>query len=162
MLIGPGHDYVYRLPENSSNIFYGRFGGLSVLRSVGDIVNPSPLTPHGISSGRSLIESFEVSTLSPPVGVENKLFAMLPSKHQVQELVNHAMSTALVCHDCVDHTRFPLQLNQLYETDPEDYSLDDKKFLALVYALIALGRRYAPSTAEDEIDESGEKVKLKG
>lgn len=162
MLIGPGNDYVYRLPETSSNIFYGRFGGLSVLRSVGDIVNPAPAIPPAISPGRSLIESFEVSTLSPPVGVEMKLFAMLPSKPQVQELVDHAMRTALVCHDCIDHVRFPLQLNQLYATDPEDYSLDDKKFLALVYSLVALGRRYLPSTADDEIDATGEKVKLKG
>lgn len=162
MLIGPGHDFIYRLPDTSSNIFYGRFGGLSVLRSVGDIVNPLAATSQAISPGRSLIESFEVSTLSPPVGVENKLFAMLPSKNQVQDLVDHAMKTALVCHDCIDHIRFPRQLDRLYEVDPEDYSLDDKKFLSLVYALIALGRRYLPSTTDDEIDETGDKVKLKG
>lgn len=162
MLIEPGNDYVYRLPESSSNIFYGRFGGLSVLRSVGDIVNPLAPSPTATSPGRSLIESFEVSSLSPPFGVENKLFSMLPSKSQVQELVNHAMRTALVCHDCIDHTLFPLQLDQLYENDPEEYSIDEKRFLALVYALVALGRRYSPSTVENEIDEAGEKVKLKG
>lgn len=162
MLIGPGDDYVYRTPESSSNIFYGRFGGLNMLRFLGDMAVPSPGTAPQPSPGRTLIEAFEVSALSPHVGVDSRLFTMLPSKQQVQDLVNYAIKTALTLHDCLDHARFPSQLDRLYEIDPEDYTLDDKKFLTLLYALLALGKRYTPSTSFDEIDERRKKVKLKG
>lgn len=162
MLIGPGDDYVFRTPDSSSNVFYGRFGGLNMLRFLGDMAVPSPGMAQQSSPGRTLIEAFETSSLSPHVGIESRLFTMLPSKQQVQDLVDRAFRTALILHDCLDHARFSLQLDRLYQTDPEDYSLDDKKFLTLLYALLALGKRYSPSTELDEISENSQRVKLKG
>lgn len=162
MLIGPDDDYIHRKPETPSSIFYGCFGGLNMLRFLGDMATPLSEDVRHSPIGHTLIEAFEMSALSPHVGIESRLFMTLPSKQQTQDLINYATRTALILHDCLDYARFSVQLDHLYEIDPEDYSADDKAFLSLLYALLALGKRYSPSITSDEIDEYNERVKPKG
>lgn len=88
---------------------------------------------------------------------------LLPSKQRVLELVDNALRTTLSCHDCLDHSSFVESLDELYAIDPELYSQDNYKFLALVYAAIALGRRCeAESSVDEKRSEHHERVKVKG
>lgn len=162
MIVGLGDGYVYRIPQTGSNYFYGGFGGLSALRAVSNTGFHGSGMATAPSPGRDFVEAFETTSLLPTTGVEARTCALLPSKQQVQNLAVHASRTALTCHDCLDFDDFTIKLDRLYTIDPEDYSPNDKSFLILVYALVALGRRYMPSTEEDEIDEVGNTVKFKG
>ena len=163
MFIGPGDDYVYRLPHASSNLFYSGFAGLNVLRAIGDMGAQSSELPHVALPGRELVEAFESLVLDRPLGMQGGLYALLPPKTQVQELADRVSSTILFGHDIlVGFEDFPRKLDRLYEVDPEEYGVEDKKFLALIYAVLALGKRCGPSTADDEVDEHSDRVKLKG
>lgn len=164
MLVGPGDDYVYRIPQSSSNLFYGRFGGLSILRTVGNTASRHRAATASMSSpGRDLVDAFESTVyFSPPIATQARINSLLPSKQQVQEMTIRALTTALICHECLDHVAFARRLDRLYEVDPEDYLQDDKSFLTLVYALVALGRRFAPLSADDEVDETSDRVRYKG
>ena len=157
---------IYRIPEVDSNIFYGRFGGLSVLRAVARsllAVSQSPQTTS-TSPGHELVQAFHDLTLVPRRGsfdLSLRPPTFLPSKVQVLNHVSYASRTALICHDCLDHARWPKQLDRLYDMDVEDYSADDEHFLALVYALIGLSMRYTPPADSDAFDDPT-RIRLKG
>lgn len=68
----------------------------------------------------------------------------LPSRNCIDEYINRTADTVLVCHDCLDHQDLSRLLDRLYATDTEDYCQEDNVSLALVYAIVACGRRYAP------------------
>ncbi|KIW42680.1 hypothetical protein, variant 2 [Exophiala oligosperma] len=166
MLIGPEDDYYVHLPNVSSTIFYGRFGGLSVLRSLGRSllweVQPSPTSS---SPGRELVEAFHDLTLGPhKLSGESyrRVATCLPSKDQVRADISLACRTALICHDCLDHALLSRQLDNLYDTDPEDYSNAQQQSLALVYSLVALGRRYSTTPSGIESHQATDATNPKG
>lgn len=165
MLIGPEDDYVVHVPDVSSTIFYGRFGGLSVLRSLGRSllldVQPSPTS----SPVKELVEAFHDLALGPhkrSVQSSRRLTTCLPSKDQVNTAIALACRTALICHDCLDHALLSRQLDNLYDTDPEDYSNGNLQSLALVYSLVALGRRYSPVRTGSESHQVPDATNPKG
>lgn len=162
MFIRSDDDYVYRLPETSTNIFYGRFGGLSVLRSVQTTSAQRLHSTQILTPGQQMVEAFETTSLPPPTGFEPRFYTLLPKKQQVVDLTKYALETALVFHQCLDLTQYLSSLDRIFEIAEEDYSPDDKGFLTLVYSVIALGSRCLPSTGEDEIDDDSDKVKFKG
>lgn len=162
MLIGPGDDLVYRMVESNSNGFLGRFGGLNVIRTLG--VKSARLThsPHMERFSHGLVQTSDILSLSSTSRLSIRSFAMLPPKHEVQILSDQAINTALVCHECLDRQDFTRHLDYLYDIDPEEYLPGDRSFLALVYVMVALGKRYSPTSEDDEIDENSTTMKFKG
>lgn len=162
MLIGPGDDFVYRVSEANANVFYGRFGGLSVMRTLGTNSVQLAHSPSMEWFGRGLTQASDLVSLSPASASPTRAFAMLPPKSQVQHLSEQATRTALICHECLDRQDFGQCLERIYSIDPEDHSPADKSFLALVYVMIALGKRFSPMNEEDAIDKHGVRVKFRG
>ena len=68
----------------------------------------------------------------------------------------------IVGHDFVDHVDFEEHLDRLYDLEPEDFTPADNKFLAQVFAMLALGRRFSPMSDVDQVDEAEQLVRLKG
>ncbi|KAK9234438.1 hypothetical protein V1525DRAFT_413084 [Lipomyces kononenkoae] len=164
MLVGPDDDYVCHMPQTSSNLFYGRLGGLRLLNSVKQPLFRARRSPGGSMPVCELIEAFDDLT---PFRRHNSVdssrpLPLLPPKEQVIKHVSYACETALVCHDCLDHKRFSNQLDHLFETDPEDYSADDERFMAVVYALVSLSLRYSPSDSAQRVHESSGRAKIRG
>jgi hypothetical protein len=114
------------------------------------------------SPGRDLVKAFETSSFSPAIGIEPRIYAMLPPRDEVVETTVRAQQTALICHECLDNVDYLNHLDKLYISDPEDYEAGDRSFLTLVYAVVALGRRFLPSTIADEVDVSSDTVKFRG
>lgn len=163
MLIGPDDDYVFRVPQISSNVFYGRFGGLSVLRSVSRSLMPP--SSEVSSAGIELVEAFHDLTLSSRKGSFDgrvRSTAFLPSRNEVRNHITHACRTGLICHDCLDHAHLSEQLELLYDVESEDFSADLQQSLALVYALLALSRRYAPTGTTTQDTEDPDNITLRG
>ncbi|KAK9364638.1 hypothetical protein V1509DRAFT_613298 [Lipomyces kononenkoae] len=164
MLVGPEDDYVCRTPHTSAYLFYGRLGGLRVLNIVKQPLVLARRSPGGSMPTCELMEAFDNQTFFRlPNSVEGSgPLPLLPSKEQVIKHVSYACKTALICHDCLDHKRISGQLDRLFETDPEDYSADDERFLAIVYALMSLSMRYSPSDSAQRVQESLGRARLRG
>ncbi|KAJ8097200.1 hypothetical protein POJ06DRAFT_262741 [Lipomyces tetrasporus] len=164
MLVGPEDDYVCHTPQTSSHLFYGRLGGLRVLNSVRQPLVLARRSPGGSMPPCELMEAFDdLTPFRRHSSVEGSgPLPLLPPKEQVIKHVSYACKTALVCHDCLDHKRFSGQLDRLFETDPEEYSADDERFLAVVYALMSLSMRYSPSDSAHQVQESLGRAKLRG
>ncbi|KAF2720983.1 hypothetical protein K431DRAFT_269508 [Polychaeton citri CBS 116435] len=164
MLVGAGDDHVYHLSHSTSAIFHGKFAAVTILRAVGDLcakfatIDPSIELP----SGRQLVEAFELSAIHPPQNLRRGLFSLLPSKEQVIQLVILTFDFALACHDCMDRDDFFAHLDRIYQIDVEDYSTEDHKFLALLYAALALARRYEASSQPSAQTLDDGRVILKG
>lgn len=163
MIIGPGDDYLFRKPHSSSSTFYGRHSGLRVLGAIGDLIQQqaSP-TAHEGSFGRELVGAFESASLNQPSLTQTNMIAMLPAKNHVLDLKEAAVQGALIGHDQLDHEEFARHLDVIYSRDPESYEPEDWTFLALVYIVMALARRYSPPDLDDEIPQNGNHIKLKG
>ena len=68
-----------------------------------------------------------------------------PSPEKLQDTISIALDSALNCMECIDRNELWPQIHDLYKKDPQHYEEHDKSILALLYALMALGRRYAPN-----------------
>ena len=103
--------------------------------------NPA-MTPTPDSPGRALVKVLETPVDLPARSPLYWLDALLPSREKTWTIVAHALDWALICHDCIDRTAFQTRLDGLFEL-PRDASIaEHKSFLALVYALLALGELY--------------------
>lgn len=158
--IEPGDDFANRSFE--SEIFHGYTSKFSVLTTS---VNQIPQLSDDkwiAQAGQNVVQAFETLTMKPHLEFRSREHTIIPSKADAQKLTHYAIKRALICYDCVDEDELRERLNDFYEIDPEDYALEDKQFLCLVYALLALARRWTPLSKADVIDETSEKVRIKG
>lgn len=144
MLVRFGDDYVHRDPENAAMIFYGCFAGLNILRSIGNALVTKSTPAEVEPPGAQLLEAFEAQTSKQVRQLQDGPYAALPTLEQARALVEQAGRTALICHDLMNWSSFAKQLVQIYETDPSAYLPTFREPLSLLYALLALGRRYTP------------------
>ena len=94
-----------------------------------------------------------VSVLSTLPGPPSAI-GLLPAQQRTLDLTTLAARRALVSHDCIDRAQYASHLKRLYDTDSEDYDEDDQVFLALVFAALALGRRYEERSEEGSGDNT--------
>ncbi|GAB7351299.1 hypothetical protein MBLNU459_g1714t2 [Dothideomycetes sp. NU459] len=69
-------------------------------------------------------------------------FALLPSKERLQECISIAVDQGCCLLDFVDRSAVDGIIHRIYDADSVDYNSEDRKSLALLYALLALGRRF--------------------
>lgn len=162
MLVKFGDDYVRRDPENAAMIFYGCFAGLNILRSIGNALITKSAPAEVEPPGAQLLEAFEAQTSAEVRQLQDGPYAVLPTLEQARALVEQAGRTALACHDIMDWSLFSQQLVQIYETDPEAYLPTFREPLSLLYALMALGRRYKTPTVSPDETGIGTNQDLKG
>ncbi|QIW96677.1 hypothetical protein AMS68_002195 [Peltaster fructicola] len=139
-LIGPEDDHLYLSPDDQFNTFHGRFAGLSVMRTVRDLCDAVAGSP-GQQYGRALALSFDSSYPDIPTSNQMAALALLPSREVLEATISIALDDAMSCQECVDRAELQVQIERLYTRDPEDYTHDDRRALALIYALMALGRQ---------------------
>lgn len=152
-IVGPEDDHIYISPEDDINTFHGRFAGLNVLRTVRDLCDEVVGNP-GQGFGRSLALSFDSTYLDTSTYNQMASLALLPSREVLQSTISVAMDAAMSCQECFDRVALQAQIETLYTKDPEQYTPDDRRALALVYALMALGRQ-VDSTALPTSEETG-------
>lgn len=144
-LIGSEDDYVVVADQNHGSIYHGHFGGLTVLRSVRNLCysaeNDSQDLRDGLS-GASLVEAFDSPYLVLPERHHVADYAPLPPVQRLTDTINTALDRALTCQECIERGELWYQIDALHQRNWETYTRADRSMLALVYALLALGRRY--------------------
>lgn len=164
-LLGPEDDYVVVADETRSSLYHGQFGGLSVLRAVRDLCG-HPTQVRGGSfvdiTGTDMAEAFDSPYLDFPSHNHMAEFAILPSPQRLTNTITIALECSLTCKEFIDRDELWPQINALYAKDPEDFTRSDKSFLALVYALMALGRRHGPDETEHPEQRAPGRVIIKG
>ncbi|KAK4612288.1 hypothetical protein CLAFUW4_12869 [Fulvia fulva] len=156
ILTGPEDDFIS--PSQSSG------SPLSVLVPFKNLCTKAAGTPPSAAEQprRTLAEAFDFDLLDTPSYNRMASFALLPSRERVQRMVSIALDSALNCQDPVDRERLGAQIDDLYERNADDYTQKNRQALGLVYALMALGRRYEPDAADENTNRGSELLVLKG
>ena len=162
-IIGPENDYLYIASHKHPGFYHGRFGGLSILRTVRELCSRvAGEVDTSDMSGADIAEAFESTTLDLPSQHLIATFALLPPRQRLEYSVGIALDHVLNTKECLDRAEFWQHVHSLYERDPEDYTDDDRSFLALVYSLMALGRRHDPDQAEQQLEPHPDRVVARG
>ena len=155
-LVNPDDDFLYLNPSNSTQRFHGKYAGLSVLRRVRALCDSVSGSATNTAAGQDLVEAFDSLLLDPPMQTSFTTFAPLPDQHRTRKLLEIVMDEALCCQEYIDREEIWTNVQRLYTQDPSDLSRTEQKSLALLYALLAIGRRWehhdeeGPSDTKDD------------
>jgi hypothetical protein len=141
-LVNPNDDFLYLNPSNSTQRFHGRYAGLSVLRRVRALCDSVSGSATNTAAGQDLVEAFDSLLLDPPMRTSFTTFAPLPDLERTRKLLEIALDEALCLQEYIDRVELWTSVQRLYTLDPSDLSRTEQKSLALLYALLAIGRRW--------------------
>ena len=130
----------------SDERYWGSFGGLSLLQRMRTLCgHVAGLHAAQNASEDDFVQSFD--TIPPPQPSTGSwdAFALLPSKERLLACIQSTKDEAC----CLLSFLGPLDetVRHIYDTDAIEYTAEDKKSLALLFAIAALGRRF-------EVDET--------
>lgn len=131
-----GHD-----PER----YFGEFSGLGLLQRMRALcVNVAGLhLEEGVEAAEDdFIHSFDCHPPSESMAGSWEAFALLPSKERLLTCVGIAIDEGCCLLNFVDRSAIDTIIKRIYDTDDMDYTSEDRKSLAFLYALLALGRRF--------------------
>lgn len=166
MMVTSDDDVVLESSVTSSNHFFGRFGGFSMLRSLIQSLLLACRHPDTAVNGQELVDAFRELT-SPSRGyvraiTNRRTIIAMPSTEIANKAIKCALDVGMIGHDCIDSPDLQARFEHLYSVDPEEYTVEDEQTLALFYALIALGRRYAPPDPATRPAIDSDNVKSRG
>ena len=138
-LLRPGDDYVF--DDAARPRVYSAASTLNVLRAIAD------LTTRGVPElpsepGRAIVAALETPIDLSPVRPLDWLSAMLPPQGPLYDLIALALDQAIITTECIDRDTFWKRLAEMLSSESGVGSPCNRSFLALVYALLALGERY--------------------
>lgn len=99
------------------------------------------LKAEGDAAEDDFIHSFDCPPPSESTAGSWEAFALLPTKERLSECVTLAIDEGCCLLNFVDRQAVDAIIRRIYDTDDIDYTPEDRKLLALLYALLALGRR---------------------
>ncbi|KAK4972507.1 hypothetical protein LTR28_012510, partial [Elasticomyces elasticus] len=137
-------DGAYRRPGDSENV-RGQFAGLSLLqriRSLCSDLSGQRDSAEDDESCQSFANAFDVASPDEEHESGSDSLALLPTKDKLFRRLDVAFDQALALMYCIDRDEIAEKVHRLYDKEPDDYDKDDRKSLALIYALLALGRRF--------------------
>lgn len=154
------------LGDRGRSEYYGNSSGLSWIRRIRDQFGeaagkePSPPRSTAIVRGREMGEDFE-SPITPTHEQESpfnyfnkKASAKLPSKEVAQQLCGSALNDASALLNICHKPSFFTSLNRIYDIQSSEYAAEDKRFLPLLFAVMALGALFDKSD-ESELEKDG-------
>lgn len=140
------------LDERGQWEYYGHSSGLSWLRRIRDQFgelsgapfDPTRSTPA--QRGRHVGQDFE-TPLTPPGEAERLPFdniadkrnTPLPTKEVAQQLCESALDDGSAILNLCYRPGFWKSMDRIYDRSPDQYEVEDRRFLPLLYAALALG-----------------------
>jgi hypothetical protein len=138
--------------------YHGTSSGFTFMRNLraqfGDLIVPDPRMPYPKTRAvTNLIESPKSASSSPydlsiPPAVD------IPDKETAIRLCRNALEVACALLRFVHKPKFYGQMNRIFETDPDNYTNTDAKFLPLLYVVMAVGCLFA-QTEDTTLDTQG-------
>ena len=154
------------LGDRGRSEYYGNSSGLSWIRRIRDQFGestgkePSPPRSTAIGHGRQIGQDFD-SPITPTHESESpfnyfnkKATATLPSKETAQQLCGSALNDASALLNVCHKPSFFTSLNRIYDIPSSEYAAEDKRFLPLLFAVMALGALFDKSE-ESELEKDG-------
>ncbi|KAK5018571.1 Gypsy retrotransposon integrase-like protein 1 [Cryomyces antarcticus] len=134
------------MPGEGLSAYRGRFAGLSLLERLRNLCSrlagQAEKRPAD-SSREDFVYAFDYpSPTSNPIEPSDG-FAILPAKGTILQRVQIAFDQACCLMQFMHQPTVESHIHCIYAIEPEHYTKEDRKFLALLYALLALGTRFA-------------------
>jgi len=130
----------------------GQFAGLNILqriRNLCDQISNPEKTDQTSLSDDDLADAFDCgSTSSMPLDQLDGL-AMLPSKETTLTRIRIALDQACCLMQFMHKSAVESLVERIYETEIDVYHKEDRKYLALIYSLSALGVQFLANETED-------------
>lgn len=145
--------------------YYGNSSGVAFMRKLkpqfGDITLPDPRYmpyPHRFSQ---ILESPR-SSYDSPLDAHSLHHVDLPPQETALELCRNALDECSALLRFLHKPSFYEQFYNLYDTDLEHYTNKDRKFLPLLYSVIAVGCLYSKRGGRDLGENGYEKAVERG
>lgn len=134
--------------------YWGHFAGLSLLQRMRKLCTQVAGLHCKSQEGDSIEDDFvhAFDSASPPdanIGSWDA-FALLPPKERLLKYVDIATNQACCLLTFMDRNSIDEIIAHLYDADSIEYTTDDRRSLSLLFALLALGRRFET----DELDHA--------
>jgi hypothetical protein len=144
------------LDEDGNWDYHGHSSGLSFMRGLrqfGDMFQVPPDSSPSLKYRNISLDPPSPKAAHSPTGSSNTLpsAADLPSKKDARMLCDNAIIDAGAMLRVVHLPTFYRQLDQIYDTPPENYGTAEHSFLPLLYAVLSLGKLF--SQGEQELDK---------
>lgn len=104
--------------------------------------------------GTRMVQAMDLHTALDFNKDHGAILPKLPLEKKFYVLLDRVMATTLLCHDCLNQHDIDKRLPRLYALGLENYLMEDQQFVALVYAVVACGKRYS-SEADPDQNERG-------
>ncbi|KAF7190308.1 hypothetical protein HII31_08639, partial [Pseudocercospora fuligena] len=129
----------------------GKLYGLDVLRQLYNLSNRITLRMEGAQSSIKMVEALNNSHATNDLQTDAHQ-PCLPQKHETLSLITTAFSEAFHLWPFIDRTHVDNTIYRLYNTDEFGQEPSDCDDLALLYAVLALGRRFETITVDSGSD----------
>lgn len=87
------------------------------------------------------VDSFD--TACPPASAASwDAFALLPNQDRLMKCVNIALDNASCLLTFMNRGSLERIISHIYDTDELEYTPEDRRYLALLFAMLAVGRRF--------------------
>lgn len=151
-----GKSYTVRNRDNAST-FRGPFAGLNILqriRNLCDRLSGDRGTDESGSSEDDLADAFDISLVAsmPLDHLDDLGLARLPAKDVTLARVRIALDQACCLMQFMHRSVVESLVHRVYDTELDMYAREDRKQLALVYSLCALGMQFEADNCEDAQD----------
>jgi hypothetical protein len=141
-MLGPGDDFIIDL-ANGRRV-YRSTSGLNVLRALADM-NDINTSPESVRLGTAILAGLDSPVELPDPAPLDWINTLLPMESEARQLVTMAIHRGLVCHELMQEEEFLHRLERFFSSCAPRNVDENASFLALVYALLALGQMYMGS-----------------
>lgn len=152
----------YSRQHSHDDKYWGHFAGLSLLQRMrklcGQVAGLHQTASKGDSVEDDFVQSFD--TAPPPESTAGSwdAFALLPSKDRLIKCVDIATDQACCLLNFLDRNEVSKMVDRIQNTDNLDYSIEDRKSLALLFAILALGRRFEVDDTSKDRERSDKNI----
>lgn len=96
------------------------------------------------------VHAFDTASPPEPSFGSWEAYALLPSREKLTDCIDIATEQACCLLNFIDRPSLDETIRHIYDTDAMEYTSEDRKSLALLFALLALGRRFEINAAEGD------------
>lgn len=139
--------------KQSEERYWGQFSGLSLLQRMRKLCG-SVAGLHQSQDGESCEDDFAdaFDSALPPQGSPGgwDAFALLPSEKRLSQCIDVALNDGCCLLKFVDRSSIDELVRHIYDTDSFEYTPQDRKSLALIFSILAVGRRFENDNNESD------------
>lgn len=131
--------------------YWGSFSGLSLLQRLHGLcrsVSGLRQVSDGDAAGDDIVHAFDGQLPDESSPMSLNAFALLPNKERMCHYIDIVLKEACCNIQFLSMSALRTTVNHMYEEKDHDLAAQDRRHLALLYAITALGRRFELETVQ--------------